>query len=92
MPVVAHRYLRVSYRKGKPYAGYYYLTSIGPGGVKRSRKFGGSLVADFGAEGEPLGVEIINPGSVTFEDFNAVLRELGVEEMAPEEFAPLDAA
>ncbi len=92
MPVVAHRYLRVSYRKGKAYAGYYYLAAIAPGGVKRSRKFGGSLVADYGAEGEPLGVEIINPGYVSLEEFNAVLRELGVEEVGLEEVAPVCAA
>ena len=50
------------------------------------------MVVDYSAEGKPIGVEIVAPGHVTLEQFNAVLEELGEPPVSPDEFAPLTAA
>jgi hypothetical protein len=86
-----HRYLEVTFRKGKPLAAYLYLPR--PAGAKAARTSdaGHGLRVDFDAQGTPIGVEITAPGLVTVADLNAVLAPLGVARVEPEEWAPLAA-
>ena len=87
-----HRYLEVTFRKGKPLAAYLYLPR--PAGAKavRTKDAGHGLRIDFDAKGTPIGVEITAPGAVTIAELNALLAPLGVANVEPEEWAPLAAA
>jgi uncharacterized protein YuzE len=86
-----HRYLEVTFRKGKPLAAYLYLPR--PAGAKAARTYdaGQGLRIDFDAQGAPIGVEITAPRLVTVAQLNAVLTPLGVALLEPEEWAPLAA-
>jgi hypothetical protein len=87
-----HRYLEVTYRRGKPLAAYLYLPRRPGSKVARTEDRGSGLRADFDADGAPMGVEITAPGAVGVGDVNRVLTELGVDPIAAEEWAPLKAA
>jgi hypothetical protein len=86
------RYLDVTFRKGKPLAAYLYLPR--EPGVKshRTEKASPGLLVDYADGGEPIGLEITAPSQVTVEQINAVLDKLGLENIDPEELAPLKAA
>ena len=86
------RYLEVTYRRGKPIAGYLYLPRAN--GVKsvRTEEAAPGLLVDFSANGEPIGLEVIAPTQVTIDDINAALTRLGLEPVEPEEIGPLLAA
>jgi hypothetical protein len=90
--MMKERYLEITFRKGKPFAAYLYLPRrAGIKSVRTERGAPGILV-DYGAEREPIGLEITAPGHVTAEDINAVLARLGLTAMGPDELAPLKAA
>jgi uncharacterized protein YuzE len=86
-----HRYLEVTFRKGKPLAAYLYLPR--PVGAKavRTTDAGRGLRVDFDAQGTPIGVEITSPALVTVAQLNELLAPLGVARVEPEEWAPLAA-
>jgi len=89
---VKQRYLEVTFRKGKPLAAYLYLPR--PPGAKsvRTADFGDGLLVDFAASGEPMGLEITAPRSVSIVRINDVLAEIGLEPLAADESEPLRAA
>jgi hypothetical protein len=86
-----HRYLEVTFRKGKPLAAYLYLPR--PAGTKAARTTdaGKGLRVDFDAQGTPIGVEITAPALVTVAQLNELLVPLGVARVEPEEWSPLAA-
>ena len=86
------RYLEVTFRKGKPLAAYLYLPrSVGTKSARTEQALPGVLV-DFSLSGEPIGLEIVTPTSVTVSQINVVLTKLGLAAISPEELAPLQAA
>ncbi|MGH7439257.1 MAG: hypothetical protein ACRENE_26525 [Polyangiaceae bacterium] len=86
-----HRYLEVTFRKGKPLAAYLYLPR--PAGAKAARTTdaGHGLRVDFDAQGTPIGVEITAPAIVSVAQLNELLLPLGVARLEPEEWSPLAA-
>ncbi len=86
------RYLEVTFRKGKPIAGYLYLPRSGEAKSARTEEVMPGLLIDLSENGEPIGLEITAPGTVTLDDINAALRRLGLDPIAAEELAPLLAA
>jgi uncharacterized protein YuzE len=86
-----HRYLEVTFRKGKPLAAYLYLPRPAGAKVARTSDAGDGMRLDFDAQGTPIGVEITAPVIVTVAKLNAVLAPLGVALVEPEEWAPLAA-
>lgn len=86
------RYLRVSYRDGKAYAAYFYLSSRGNRRSVRVELEEPSLVIDFDAQERPLGIEILAPWMTTADHLNRVLSRLGLPLATPQELAPLRAA
>ena len=86
-----HRYLEVTFRKGKPLAAYLYLPR--PAGAKAAHTTdaGKGVRVDFDAHGTPIGVEITAPALVTVAQLNELLVPLGVARLEPEEWAPLAA-
>jgi uncharacterized protein YuzE len=86
-----HRYLEITFRKGKPLAAYLYLPRQAGARAVRTADAGRGLRVDFDAQGAPIGIEITAPATVTIADVNAVLAPLGVTNVEPEEWAPLAA-
>jgi len=86
------RYLEVTYRKGKPLAAYLYLPRPTGANSVRTVDFGDGLLVDYAANGDAMGIEITAPISVSVGRINAVLAEIGLEPLAPDESTPLRAA
>lgn len=86
------RYLEVTFRKGKPLAGYLYLPR--DAGVKsvRTEEAGPGIRVDYAGSGSAIGIEITAPAIVTLQQMNAVLSRLGMAKIGPEDLAPLKAA
>lgn len=85
-------YLEVTFRHGRPLAGYYHLPHETRTRAARSERVESGLVVDYAEDGRPLGIEIITPACVTLEAFNAVLRDLGLAAVDEADLAPLRAA
>ena len=86
------RYLEITFRKGKPLAGYLYLAREVGARSSRSEATGKGLVVDFGPEGRPIGIEITAPSRVTLTDLNELLQKYGLSPVSTEELASLQAA
>jgi hypothetical protein len=82
-------YLEMTYRHGKPLAGYLYLPRREGDKVDHSKAKAPGLVVDFASDGRPMGVEIVSPSIVTLDAINTVLRELHQESVDADEMAPL---
>jgi uncharacterized protein YuzE len=86
-----HRYLEVTFRKGKPLAGYLYLPRPTGSRAARTLDAGHGVRVDVDASGAPIGIEITSPGMVSVAEINAILVRHGVPELADHELAPLAA-
>ena len=86
------RYLEVTFRKGQPLAAYLYLPRAPGAKSVRTESVGSGLLVDYGANGEPIGVEITAPAKITVVQLNAVLAQFGLPSMSPQELDPLHAA
>jgi hypothetical protein len=86
------QYLVVAFRRGKPVAAYLYLPR--PVGVKSARtvEVRPTVLVDYAATGEPIGIEMTSPSNVDASLVNAVLAEIGAAPIDPAELAPLHAA
>lgn len=89
---MAQRYLEVTYRHGKPFAAYLYLPRRSGDRSDRVDDRGNGYLVDWTADGRPIGIEIPSPQLATPEGLNALLAELGIDELEPEELSPLVAA
>lgn len=87
-----HRYLEVTFRRGKPLAAYLYLPRGPSAKTERTIDEAAGLRVDFDASGTPIGIEITAPQNVTIAEVNAVLTRLGLAPLPTEEWAPLQAA
>jgi len=87
-----HRYLEVTYRKGKPIAAYLYLPRDVGAAAVRNEDAGNGLRIDYDAQGRALGIELTAPRLATVEQLNAVMLMLGQEPVQAQEWAPLEAA
>ena len=85
-------YLEVTYRRGRAIAAYYYLPRRSGQRSVRTRRVDAGLLIDYARDGQPIGVEITAPGSLSVTIFNRVLRELGLPPVKREDVAPLLAA
>lgn len=85
-------YLEVSFRKGKPIAAYLYLPR--PLGAKAVRTVEArpTLLVDYTATGEAIGLELLAPSAVDVTTVNEVLREIGAAPVESADLAPLHAA
>jgi uncharacterized protein YuzE len=85
-------YLEVTFRHGRPIAGYYYLPRRDKDKSHRTRRIEPGLVIDFTREGKPIGIEILAPDKLTLTMLNRVLRNLGLHPVKRVDLAPLKAA
>jgi uncharacterized protein YuzE len=86
---MAHRFLEVTYRKGKPLAAYLYLQRKPGDTSARSMKRDGGLIIDYSADGRAIGIEITSPSNLTLRGFNEALEAAGQEPVPADDLAPL---
>jgi len=84
-------YLEVTYRGGKPFAAYLYLSPPTDKPAARSERRG-SLVVDFSRDGKPLGIEFTDVGLVELAAVNQVLAESQTQQLGADDLIPLLAA
>jgi hypothetical protein len=85
-------YLEVTYRHGRPIAGYLYLPRQGQEKSARTKRLAPGLLVDFDAAGRPIGVEILSPNEVSAEAINQLIETLGLDRLPAADLAPLRAA
>jgi uncharacterized protein YuzE len=85
-------YLEVTFRHGRAMAAYLYLPRQPEERSVRTRRVEPGMVIDFGANGNPIGIEITAPEQVSLDAVNQVLHDLGVPPVTGEDLAPLLAA
>jgi hypothetical protein len=89
---MSHRYLEVTYRRGKALAAYLYLPRRPDDRSARVEPHGPGYLVAWTEDGRPIGIEMPSPSLVTLEGLNEVLAALNLEPAAPNEVAPLSAA
>jgi uncharacterized protein YuzE len=87
-----HRYLEITYRRGKPVAAYLYLPRQPAAKSVRTEDAGNGLRVDYDADGKAMGIEVTAPGQVAIDNVNSVLERLGAAPIRDDEWAPLRAA
>jgi uncharacterized protein YuzE len=85
-------YLEVTFRHGRAMAAYLYLPRQVEEKSVRTRRVEPGMVIDFGASGNPIGIEITAPGQVSLDAVNQILLDLGAPPVTGEDLAPLLAA
>jgi len=90
---MTERSLQVTYRKGRALAAYLHLShQTGEKTSKTVASPDGLLIVDYGAAGQPVGVEITAPQAVTLERLNQLLADLGEVPLTDHEYKPVRAA
>lgn len=85
-------YLEVTFRHGRPLAGYLYLRPATGRTSQTTRRLDHGLVVDLDSDGAPLGIEITAPEAVTLDALNHALREYGLPDLTGDDLGPLLAA
>ena len=85
-------YLQVTFRKGRPFAAYYYLERRRRARSHHIKVAAPGLIVDFDRAGRPLGIEILDPRRVKIAKLNSVLRSLGCDGLSRAESNALHAA
>ena len=85
-------YLEVTFRHGRPVAGYYYLPRRPDQRSYKTLQKAPGILVDYGRGGRPIGLEITAPGKVSLTTVNRVLRNLGFKPIKRADLAPLLAA
>jgi uncharacterized protein YuzE len=83
------RFLEITYRKGRPFAAYLYLTRNPGDKASRTERKDGGLLIDYTEDGRPIGVEITAPTKITLAALNRALAFAQQEPVTPDDFAPL---
>jgi uncharacterized protein YuzE len=87
-----HRFLEITFRKGKLLAAYLYLPrNPGDKSIRSERQPAGLLI-DYSEDGRPIGIEITAPTKVTLASLNQALSAANQEPVTADELAPLLAA
>lgn len=85
-------YLEVTFRKGRAIAAYVYLPRATGVRVERTEEVRPTILVDYAASGEPIGIELTAPSETSAAVVNIVLQELGVGPLDDRDLAPLRAA
>ncbi len=76
--------MQITYRKGRAFAAYLYLSrATGEKSARTEALPDGLLLVDYAADGLPIGVEITAPDAVTLDHLNGLLADLGQPPPAP---------
>lgn len=93
------REISISFRDGAAFAAYMHLNvpprrraSASRVRVYRSEPVDGGYVIDFARNGQPIGIEVTSPATVTMAGVNRLLVELGLKKVSRKVLKPLLAA
>ena len=86
------RYLEVTFRKGKPFAAYFYLPRNPGEKSVGTKKAGAGILIDYDKSGRPIGIEIIDPAKINLHVINEILSKLNLNLAQQKDLAPLMAA
>ncbi len=84
--------LQITYRKGKPFAAYIYLSHRRGQKSVRTEAITEDLLIDYTQDGTPLGIEIVSPEIVSIDEIQRVFDRLGLSRPEPIELEPIKAA
>ena len=84
--------LQITYRKGKPFAAYIYLSHQHSQKSVRTEAVTEDLLIDYAQDGTPLGIEVVSPGMVSIDEIQGIFDRLGLGRLEPAELEPLKAA
>lgn len=84
--------IQVTYRRGKPFAAYIHLGRKPGEESVRSEEVAPELIADYGADGRVLGVEVVSPGATTVDEIFEVFDKLDLVRPTADDLSPLVAA
>ncbi len=84
--------LQITYRKGKPFAAYIYLSRQNGQKSVRTEVISEDLLIDYAQDETPLGIEIVSPEMVSIDEIQAVFDRLGLGRPSLIELEPLKAA
>ncbi len=87
-----HRYLEVTFRKGKLLAAYLYLPRNAGDTSLRTVRHGEGLLIDFTADGRAIGIEMAAPSRVSLDALNRALAAVNQAPATADELGPLAAA
>jgi len=85
-----HRFLEITYRRGKPLAAYLYLPRNPGDKAARTQRQDTGLLIDYAQDGRPIGIEITAPTKITMAALNQVLSLAHQDPVTPDDFAPLN--
>jgi len=84
-------YLEITYRQGKLFAAYLYLSRRpGDSAIRTERRE--DFIVDYSVDGRAIGIEFMQVGSVNLAVVNRVLEEAQQVPLTPGDLAPLSAA
>lgn len=86
------RYLEVTFRKGKPFAAYFYLQRNPGEKSVGTKKADAGILIDYDKSGRPIGIEIIDPAKINLHVINEILSKLNLNLAEQKDLAPLVAA
>ena len=86
--------LQITYRKGKPFAAYIYLSRQNGQKSVRTEVISEDLLIDYAQDETPLGIEIVSPEMVSIDEIQAVfdpktLQDLVVEQLPRRQRQPV---
>ena len=70
--------LQITYRKGKPFAAYIYLSHQHSEKSIRTEAITEEILIDYAQDGTPLGIEVVSPGMVSIDEIRCVFDRLGL--------------
>lgn len=82
----------VTFRDGRVLAAYLHIAPVARGHVARTEELANGLIVDFDARGRPVGVEILEPRTLSQRTLNRTLKALGAAPVSRSDLAPLHAA
>jgi len=85
-----HRFLEITYRRGKPLAAYLYLPRNPGDKAAHTQRQDGGLLIDYAQDGRPIGIEITAPTKITMAALNQALSFAHQDPVTPDDFAPLN--
>lgn len=86
---IGDRYVHLSFRAGRLFAGYVYLPRKSGDWAARSQETEAGMVMDFAEDGRPIGIELTSPEIVTLDALNRVLGTAGQPPATEQELRPL---
>ena len=87
--MVEHPFLEVTYRRGKPFAGYLHFREAPSDVPCRTEEIQPGILVDVTADGQVVGIEFLSPDRLTPDDVKAIQGALVGQSLPVEDLAPI---